>query len=84
MLGFMSTITVTGLSLAKRLRASRLLADMEQSDIAAAIGVSRQTVSGWEQGRTEPSATYFVRWASVTGQSLEWLAEGVPVHGSEG
>ncbi len=84
MLGVMSTITVTGLSLAKRLRAARLLADMEQADIATAIGVSRSTVSGWEQGRTEPGASYFVRWAAVTGQSLDWLAEGVGVHGSEG
>lgn len=66
----------TGLGLAKRLRAARLLADMEQADIAKRIGVARQTVSAWEQGRTEPSATYFVRWALATGQPLEWLAEG--------
>ncbi|WP_425468280.1 helix-turn-helix domain-containing protein [Protaetiibacter larvae] len=67
----------TSLGLAKRLRAARLLVDLEQADIAVRVGVARQTVSNWERGLTEPSATQFVRWAHVTGQPLEWLAEGV-------
>jgi DNA-binding XRE family transcriptional regulator len=73
----MTLMNVTGLSLAKRLRAARLLADLEQAELAELIGVARTTVSNWESGRTEPSATYFVRWANATGQPLEWLAEGV-------
>lgn len=63
--------------LRKRLRVSRLLAELEQDEMAAAIGVSRGTVSNWERGRSEPGATYFVRWARVTGVTLEWLAESV-------
>src|SRR5690242_8030414 len=76
-IALMTLINDTALSLPKRLRAARLLADMEQADIAKALGVARQTVSAWESGRTEPSASLFVRWAHVTGQPLEWLAEGV-------
>ncbi len=45
--------------------------------MAARLGVARTTVSAWETGKTEPSATNFVRWAHETGQPLEWLAEGV-------
>lgn len=75
----MTLLTVTALDLPKRLKAARLMADLEQADIAAAIGVARQTVSNWERGVSEPSATFFVRWAAATGQPLEWLAEGVSV-----
>jgi transcriptional regulator with XRE-family HTH domain len=64
-------------TLVDRLKYARLLAGLEQAEIAARLGVARTTVSAWETGRTEPSATNFVRWAHVTGQPLEWLAEGV-------
>ncbi|WP_230101281.1 helix-turn-helix transcriptional regulator, partial [Microbacterium sp. Bi98] len=60
-----------------RLRKSRIMADLEQAQIAEAIGVSRNTVSNWETGRSEPSATFFVRWAQATGVTLDWLAEGL-------
>lgn len=73
----MTMINTTGMVLAKRLRAARLLADLEQAEIAKLVGVARTTVSAWEQGRTEPSATYFVRWAQVTHQPLDWFAEAV-------
>jgi len=67
----------TTLGLAKRLRAARLLADLEQGAIADRIGVARTTVSNWERGLSEPSATHFVRWAKETRQPLEWFAEAV-------
>ena len=73
----MTILNDTGLGLAKRLRAARIIADLDQAGIAERIGVSRQTVSNWERGLAEPGATYFVRWAKETGQPLEWLAEGV-------
>lgn len=64
-------------TLSERLKRSRLLAGLDQKDIAERLGVNRSTVSFWESGHTEPSASNFVRWAAVTGQPLEWLAEGV-------
>lgn len=64
-------------TLSERLRRSRLLAGLEQKDVAAALGVNRATVSLWETGKSEPSATNFVLWAQATGQPIEWLAEGV-------
>ncbi len=64
-------------TLVDRLKKSRLLAGLEQGQIADALGIARNTVSNWENGRSEPSASAFVRWARVTGVSLDWLAEGV-------
>lgn len=64
-------------TLVDRLKKSRILADLDQTQIANALGIARNTVSNWETGRSEPSASAFVRWARVTGVSLEWLAEGI-------
>src|SRR5690606_7805246 len=49
----------------------------DQAHAAKALGVSRQAISSWEQGHTEPSATNFVRLARLYGQPLEWFAAGV-------
>ncbi|MFI8634003.1 helix-turn-helix domain-containing protein [Microbacterium sp. NPDC077663] len=57
-----------------RLRKARMLADLDQTQMAAALGVARNTVSNWERGINEPPASAFVRWADVTGVSIEWLA----------
>ena len=73
----MTIFNDAGLVLTERLRVARLSAGLDQAQIARRIGVARQTVSNWERGLAEPSATYFVLWARATGQSLEWLAEGV-------
>ena len=73
----MTVINDTGLSLAKRLRTARLLAELEQADVARALGVGRSTISNWETGVSEPPASAFVGWARVTGQPLEWFADGV-------
>ncbi|AGW42470.1 two-component system regulatory protein [Leifsonia xyli subsp. cynodontis DSM 46306] len=69
------TITTTpGIdALHKRLRMARIGADLEQADISERLGVARNTVSNWETGRSEPSATHFVQWALICGVPLEWL-----------
>lgn len=64
-------------TLTDRLRKSRLLAGLEQAEIAELVGVSRNSVSNYENGKTELTATTFVRWAHATGVTLDWLAEGV-------
>ncbi|WP_350348027.1 helix-turn-helix transcriptional regulator [Agromyces sp. G08B096] len=68
--------TPTG-TLAERLRKARLLADLDQNELAAQLGIARNSISNYETGRSEPSASTFVRWAQITGVTLEWLAEGV-------
>ena len=63
--------------LARRLKAARVLAGIDQQAIAAMLGVSRSAVGMWEQGRTEPNATHFVKWADICQVELTWLAEGI-------
>ena len=46
--------------------------------MANLLGVGRATISDWENGKSEPQVTEFVRWARFTGQSLEWLVADVP------
>lgn len=58
---------------------SRVGAGLDQQTMADALGVNRATVSMWETGRTEPSASKFVRWAELVGQPLDWLAQGFKV-----
>lgn len=60
--------------LGRRLKVARMLVGLEQADMAAQLGVARTTVSAWEIGRTEPSASHFAAWSQLTGQTMDWLA----------
>jgi len=40
------------------------------------LGVSRQSVGNWMNGRIEPSQQTLRLWAMRTGVSFEWLAGG--------
>ncbi|MGG7509424.1 helix-turn-helix domain-containing protein [Plantibacter sp. YIM 135249] len=64
-------------TLSDRLKKARLLAGLEQAELAARIGASRTSISNYETGRNEPTVSVFVAWSRVTGAPLEWLAEGV-------
>ena len=64
-------------TLADRLRKSRQMAGLEQADVAELLGVSRNTISNYETGKSEPTATTFVLWAEATRASLDWLALGI-------
>ena len=54
-------------SLGEVLRAHRERCKMTQELVAEKIGVSRQAVSKWEQGKTEPSTTNLVKLARLSG-----------------
>lgn len=65
------------LGLAMRIRLARVGVDLDQRQLAEALGVSRQTISHWERGGAQPALGHAARLAKVTGVTLEWLAEGV-------
>jgi len=46
------------------------------SDMAAQLGVSRETVGRWTNGKGVPKRAGLLAWASVTGVDLEWLETG--------
>lgn len=54
-----------------RLREARGERSLEA--IAAAAGVSRQTASNWELGRSEPPASALQAIASLTGKTLDFF-----------
>lgn len=43
------------------LRAARVNSHMLQKDVAKAVGVTKETVSNWESGKTAPKATVIMR-----------------------
>jgi transcriptional regulator with XRE-family HTH domain len=57
----MSTATNPGWTVADEIRGWRTKAHLEQTEIAALIGVSQKTISNWETGKTEPTVSQFRR-----------------------
>lgn len=64
-------------SLAEALKEHRTQCKMTQEFVAEAIGVSRQAVSKWENGVSDPSTTNLIALAKLYGVSVEELLQGV-------
>lgn len=62
--------------LADRLRKTLRVSGHSVQDIANDMGVSRNTVSGWINGRATPSHEQLTVWAAYTGAPLQWLEQG--------
>ena len=60
--------------LADRMRKSLRHADVGVQEMADYLGVARNTVSTWINGRVEPSTQTLRLWAMRTNVSYEWLA----------
>ena len=61
---------------ADRLRKSLRHAGLGTAEMADYLGVSRQSVGNWINGRIEPSQQTLRLWALRTGVSFEWLTGG--------
>ena len=59
--------------IAERLAARRKLAGLSQEALAEKLGVSRQAVSKWESGASDPSTTNLMALAKLFGVSAEDL-----------
>lgn len=68
-----STTTDLAWTLGDRLHKSRKAADIKVGHMAAALGVSRNTVTDWEADRRRPKHHALIVWAQLTGAPLEWL-----------
>lgn len=64
-------------SLSEMLRENRTRCKMTQEFVAESIGVSRQAVSKWENGTSEPNTSNLVALAKLYGISAEDLLKGV-------
>lgn len=61
------------MDLGEKLRTARTKAGLTQEQVAEQLGVSRQTVSNWENNRTYPDIVSVVRLSSLCDLSLDTL-----------
>lgn len=64
-------------SLGEVLKENRLRCKMTQEFVSEAIGVSRQAVSKWENGTSDPSTSNLIALAELYGVSSEELLKAV-------
>lgn len=56
-----------------KLKSARVMLDMTQLDLANAVGVTRQTISGIEKGEYNPSIKLCISICKVLGKTLDEL-----------
>ena len=61
-----------------KLKAARTAAGLTQEQAAAALGVSRQTISNWENAKTYPDIVSVVHMSDLYAVSLDHLLKGMP------
>lgn len=59
-----------------RIHIARQSVNMSQEGLATTLGVHRDTISSWETGKTEPSATHLAALSHETGIPYAWLRYG--------
>ena len=64
-------------SLGETIKAHRMARNMTQEFVAGELGVSRQAVSKWENGISDPSTANLIALAKLYGVSAEELLEGL-------
>lgn len=58
------------------IRACRNNTGMRQKEFAEAIGVTLNTVSNWERGKTEPTISQLRKIAALSGIPFEYIITG--------
>ena len=61
---------------ADRLGKSLVAAGMSSAQMSDHLGVSRNTISNWINGRTTPRRSDLIVWAMRTGVPIEWIETG--------
>jgi len=59
-----------------RMRKALKTAGVSVKEMADYLGVARETISTWINGRHEPSKAHVMLWALRTGVPYEWIATG--------
>lgn len=70
-------------TLGEALKEHRLRCQMTQEFVAESVGVSRQAVSKWERGDSDPSTSNLLALAKLFGVSAEELLRNVGSAGGE-
>ena len=64
------------MTLGERIALARKQAGLSQEQLGDKLGVSRQAVSKWESGQTNPDVAYIVEMCRLFGVSSDWLLLG--------
>jgi transcriptional regulator with XRE-family HTH domain len=64
------------MSIGEVLKQARSEADLSQEDVAEKVGVSRQTISSWENGRSYPDIASVITLSDTYNVSLDSLMKG--------
>ena len=67
------------MEIGQKLKEKRTAANLSQEELAAAVGVSRQTVSSWENNRSYPDIGSLLKLSDLYGASLDELLKEDPV-----
>lgn len=65
-------------TLGEKLRKAREDAELQQQQLADKIGISRRSVSAYENDDSIPSRPVLLSWALATGVRLRWLKDDAP------
>lgn len=65
-----------GLDIGSKIKQARMHANLTQEQAASALGVSRQTISNWENNKTYPDIISVVRMSDLYAVSLDLLLKG--------
>lgn len=68
-------------TIADRLRKAREHAQLEQRELAADLGISRNTVNNYEHARHSPRRPVVLAWGIRCGVDVGWLWTGEAGHG---
>ena len=64
-------------TIGEALKEQRMAKNMTQEFVAESLGVSRQAVSKWERGTSDPSTSNLFALAKLYGVSVEELTRGI-------
>ena len=59
-----------------KIKDARLASNLTQEQVAEALGISRQTVSNWENGKTYPDIINVIKMSDLYHVSLDHLLKG--------
>lgn len=59
-----------------KIKAARMEKKFTQEQVAEVLGVSRQTISNWENGKSYPDIISVIKMSECYGVSLDYLLKG--------
>ena len=64
------------MEIGSKLREARMKKELTQEQVAGALGISRQTVSNWETGKSYPDIVSVIKMSDLYDVSLDYLLKG--------